>query len=499
MSTIRRQSIISSILIYVGFAFGALNTYLFTREGGPFAKEEYGLTGIFMAIGSIIMSIASLGMPAYITKFFPYYKDNLHKKQNDQLTWALLVSFIGFVFVLIAGLLMKNVVTRSFDNSPQLVTYYYWLFPFGLGLTLFAIFEVTAWQNQKSVFSNFLREVQFRVFVTLMFVFVSLNVIKDFDLFIKIYSLLYITLALILFIYLIRTGKIGFTFSVSKVTRRMFTKIVTLVSFVWSGTWIYNLASVADTIIIAAVFPNGAAMAGLFTFAQYLTSLIQAPQRSIIAASIAHLSQAWKDKDLQKINRIYQRSSINQLIFSLGMFSLIWLNYKNAIVSFNMQQDYLAALGVFIFMGLVRIVDMGTGVSGQIIATSTKWRFDFITGVILLGTNLPLMWFLAKELGLIGPAVANLIAFVIYNFIRYVFLLKKFNMQPFTIKSLYTIIIAALCFGICYFLFNDKTGLIWLFIRSLVFVVLFVSGVFAMKLTPDLTPVLQTIKRRLKM
>ena len=44
MSIIRRQSIISSILIYLGFAFGALNTYLFTREGGPFTKEEYGLT-----------------------------------------------------------------------------------------------------------------------------------------------------------------------------------------------------------------------------------------------------------------------------------------------------------------------------------------------------------------------------------------------------------------------------------------------------------------------
>jgi O-antigen/teichoic acid export membrane protein len=256
---------------------------------------------------------------------------------------------------------------------------------------------------------------------------------------------------------------------------------------------------VADTIIIAAVFPNGVAMAGLFTFAQYLTSLIQAPQRSIIAATIPHLSQAWKDKDYQKINRIYQRSSINQLIFSVCIFCLIWLNYKDAISSLNMQQDYIYAFGVFIFMGLVKIVDMGTGVSGQIIGTSTFWRFDFVTGIILLAINLPLMWILAREMGLIGTAVANLIAFTIYNLVRYLFLLKKFKMQPFTAKSLYAIIIAALCFAICYVLFNDKTGLIWLFIRSLVFILLFVSAVFAMNLTPDLKPVLQTIKRRLKL
>jgi hypothetical protein len=47
-----------------------------------------------------------------------------------------------------------------------------------------------------------------------------------------------------------------------------------------------NIAAVADTIIIAGVFPDGAGMVGLFTFAQYLTSLIQAPQRSIVALQL---------------------------------------------------------------------------------------------------------------------------------------------------------------------------------------------------------------------
>jgi hypothetical protein len=55
---------------------------------------------------------------------------------------------------------------------------------------------------------------------------------------------------------------------------------------------------------------------------------LQAPQRGIIASSTAALAQAWKDKDMAKINRIYHRSSINQLIFAVGMFTLI---YKNSI------------------------------------------------------------------------------------------------------------------------------------------------------------------------
>jgi len=496
MSNIRRQSIISSILIYVGFAFGALNTYLFTREGGPFTKEEYGLTGIFIAVGSIMMTVGTFGMPAYINKFFPYYKDHLPKNKNDQATWALLVSIFGFILVAIAGLFLKNIATRVFDNSPQLVIYYYWLFPFGFGLILFSVLEAFAWQNHKSVLSIFLKEVQIRVFVTILFVLISISVIKDFDFFIKIYSFLYLLLALILFIYLFGTGKISFTFSVSKITRRFFKKILTLSGFIWGGTLIYNLAAVADTIIIALIFPDGIGMVGLFTFPQYLTSLIQAPQRSIIAASVAHLSQAWKDKNYEKIKLIYQRSSINQLIFSAAMYCLISLNYNDAIDSLNLQQDYKAAFNVFLFIGLMKIIDMGTGVSGQIIGTSTFWRFDFITGIILLLFTLPLTWVLTKEKGLVGPAVANLISFTVYNFIRYLFLLRKFNMQPFTIKSLFAIALALACYGICYFLLNDKTGIQWLAIRSLLFIGLFFAGTYWLNLTPDLKIVLGTLKKK---
>lgn len=498
MSIIRRQSIFSSFLIYFGFAFGALNTYLFTRENSPFTKEEYGLTGVFMAVGSIMLSLATLGMPAYINKFFPYYKYHLPVKKNDQPAWALLISCIGFLIIIIAGILMKDIVAGFFDNSPQLVKYYYWLFPFGFGLTIFAVLEALAWQHHRSVLSNFLKEVQFRVFVSILFVLVSFGLITNFDLFIKIYSFLFIALSLILFIYLYSTKRIRFNFSVSKVTRRFSKKIFILCAFIWSGSLIYNLAAIADTIIISAIFPNGMAAVGLFTFAQYLTSIIQAPQRSIIAASVAHLSQSWKDKDLDRIRLIYQRSSINQLIFSLGMFFLIWLNFNHAIDAFNLKPEFKSTLNVFLFMGLVRVIDMGTGVSGQIISTSIQWRFDFITGMILLAVTLPTMWILTKQFGLIGPAVANLIAFFVYNLVRYLFLLRRYKMQPFTLNSLLAIILASACFGICYFLFNDKSGFPWLFIRSIIFLGMLGIGTYIMNLTPDLKIVLDNLLKKIK-
>src|SRR5215471_16306009 len=107
MSTIRRQSLISSVIIYVGFALGFFNTYLFAREGG-FTQAQYGLTGTFVAIANIMFSFAQLGMVAYIYKFHPYYEDNLPPEKNDMITLALITSITGFILVMISGIVFKD-------------------------------------------------------------------------------------------------------------------------------------------------------------------------------------------------------------------------------------------------------------------------------------------------------------------------------------------------------------------------------------------------------
>ncbi len=165
------------------------------------------------------------------------------------------------------------------------------------------------------------------------------------------------------------------------------------------------------------------------------------------------------------------------------MFCLIWLNFQDGVSTFNLKQSYIAAMYPFLFIGLTRIIDMGTGVNAQIIGTSTFWRFEFFTGIILLSLALPLNYILTRQLGVVGPAISNLIAFTIYNLIRYVFLLRRFNMQPFTIKSLYTILLAIACYLPTFLLFNEQTGFIAIVLRSVVFMILFVAGTITLKLS----------------
>lgn len=495
--SIRRQSIVSSFWVYFGFALGFVNTYLFAKG---FTEAQYGLTGTFVAIANIMFAFANVGLVYYIIKFYPYYNDNLPPEKNDMMTLALFVSLVSFTFVLVGGLVFKDLVIKKYGtNSPELIRYYYWLFPFGFGLSIYSLLEAFAWQLRKSVLTNFLKEVMFRLFTTILIVLTFTGVIKNFDLFIKLYALTYLGIALILLTYLLVTRGLHFTFSISRVTKKFYKKIVRVAVFIWSGGLVYNVVQVFDTLVIGAVLPHGMSFVGIYTLAQNMSSLIQAPQRAINAASIPPLSQAWKDKDYAKINRIYHRSSINQLIFAVAMFMLVWLNFTDGVLTFHLKHGYLDARIVFLYIGLTRIVDMGTGVNSQIIATSTYWRFEFVSGIILLTLALPLNYFLTKHYGVTGPAISNLIALTVYNAIRYLFLFRKFNMQPFTRKSLYPLLLGAAGYAICYPLFHAHQGIGWIFLRSVVFLALYITGVIYLDLSPDILPVWETVKKRLRL
>jgi O-antigen/teichoic acid export membrane protein len=497
MSTIRRQSIISSLVIYIGFAIGLFNVYLFTKQG-IFQDPEYGLYNAFIAIATMMMAVSNLAMPSFIYKFFPYYKDNLPAKKNDQLSVALLVSLIGFAIVLAAGFIFKDLVIKKYSaNAPELVAHYKWIFPLAFGFLIYTVLEAYTWQLKKSIVTNFLKEVAWRLFVTILIVLFYFGVIPSFDVFIKLFSFSYPFIALLLLVYLAYTGQLHLTLRISKVTKRMKGSIFKLCRFVFAGTVIFTLAQVFDSLVILSKLEKATTMLAVYSLAQNIASMIQVPQRGIVAASIPYLSQAWKDKDMGLIQRIYQRSSINQLIFAAFIFSLLILNFTDAVYTFQLKGTYLDAYYVIILLGLTKIVDMGTGLNAQIIATSTFWRFEMLSGIALLAFMLPLSYFFTISYGIVGTAAAQLISMCAYNAIRIIFLWKKFRLSPFTMQTAYSVLLAVACFFACYFIFINIHGIAGMFLRSIVFILLYATGTIYMKLSPDIQPVIVTIKKKL--
>jgi O-antigen/teichoic acid export membrane protein len=494
MSQIRRQSIISTLIIFIGFGIGFLNNLFFTKPYW-FSPDQYGLTRSFLDFSQIIYAYSFLGLSTVIYKFSPYYKAHLKDSENDLLSWALLISVIGFLLFLCGGIIFKPFFEQKFSaNSKMLVHYYYWIYPFGFALLIFGILESYCWSIKRTVISNFLRETALRLLTTIIILLYVFKII-NYDIFIKLFSFLYCFLVVILLVYLKKNNQLHFTFKVSKVTKKFKKKMTTFGLFVFAGVAISTTASLLDSLTISSKI--GQAAMGIFAFSTYISNIIQVPQRSITAISIPVLAEAWREKKYDIITRIYKRSSINLLLVSLLIFGNIWLCYEDGISALHLNPIFLEGKFVVLFFGFKLIIDMGTGVNGQIIGTSNFWRFEFLTGLILLLLIAPLNYFLISSIGIVGAGISNLIAYTVYNIIRLVFLWVKFKMQPFSVKTLWAIVMAPALYLVTYLIAQNIHGWAGIFCKGILYSGMFIAATLYLNLTPDAVPVLNTFKKKL--
>jgi O-antigen/teichoic acid export membrane protein len=103
--------------------------------------------------------------------------------------------------------------------------------------------------------------------------------------------------------------------------------------------------------------------------------------------------------------------------------------------------------------------------------------------------SIPLNFFLIKYFGLKGAAFSSLVSLTVYNSIRFAFLYRKFNLQPYTIKSLLSLVIAAVTYLLVYSIPRFDNLFADIFVRTSVFVFVFLPLVFVCKITPDLNKV----------
>ena len=103
-----------------------------------------------------------------------------------------------------------------------------------------------------------------------------------------------------------------------------------------------------------------------------------------------------------------------------------------------------------------------------------------------------------KQYGIIGTAYSDLISLTVYNFIRFEFLRRKFGMQPFSIKTIYSLLLALAAYFTTFYLFSNMQGWAAIILRSTVFSVIMITGIFSMKLTPDAMQLYELVMKRLK-
>jgi O-antigen/teichoic acid export membrane protein len=372
-----------------------------------------------------------------VYKFFPFYNHYLGPKKNELPFLTLIINLIGFGLLMWIGWENKDFIIRKLGKSPSLANYFNYVYPYTFFLLIFYWLEAFAWGLQKGVFTNFLRETAIRILTTLLILAFGLKWL-NLDQFILLFSGIYVIPTLLLIYNLSQSQEWSFrSFRISSVTKRLKGKMLNFALFVFAGQFFNLLARTNDTFMIVGL--RGLSDAGIFAIATYVAAIMEIPQRSLTAISIPVLAKSWKDKDFANIKHVYHKSVSNLLAVGLLLFGLIWLNIENLVAFLNWISNkesggYDALVPLIFIMGLAKLVDLATGVNGQIIGTSNFWRFDFFTNLFYIVLSIPLNYYLINHYQLIGLAYSNLAALVLYNSVRFLFLYKKFNLQPYTLK-----------------------------------------------------------------
>lgn len=493
MGIVRKQTAYSFVFTYIGFAIGAINTlWLFPHF---FSREEFGLTRLMLDFAVFFSALSTLGSLNGLYKFNPFYRSYLGVEKNDLPFLSLMASLLGSILFIAGSLIFEGFLARKFGhNSPLFILHYRLVIPFTISYACVMMLEGFCWIIKKTIISNVVKELFFRITTSVL---ISLYIFKviSIDTFFRLYALSYVPAIIILAYVVFTNGGIGICARISYATKRLYKKILTFVSFHFSGMLITILPKTIDGILIAGLSSNGLANLAIYIIPNYLVTVMEVPQRSMLGIATTLIAEAWKNKDRKKIEELYHKTSLNLLIVGLGLFGIIYPNMDN-LVRF-LGPDYVLAKEIFLIAGIAKLVDLGMGMNAQILSLSKYWRYDFYTSAVFIVVNIILDFFLIKKYGLMGAAYGGAIALIFYNLMRCFYLWRLLKMQPFTSKTIATIafamiaIFAAFSLPILKHLFMDGV------LRSFIFAIIFVPAIIYFNISEDITAYYKTMLNKI--
>jgi len=490
MTTIRKQSIYSSIFIYIGFAIGAFNVlYLFPKY---FTKEEFGLTRILVDIALILSTLCTAAAVPVGLKFNPYYKSHQPGKKNDLISVVILTVLLSCLLLWFAAPWIEPLIIRKFGyRSPLLVQYVRLIAPITLSYSLLILMEVFAWNSGKIIAANFMKELFYRGIVLLSILGWIAGFFSGFDQFIGVYAYLYFPPVLLLLIILHKAEPIRLTFSLSKLTKRLYPIMFKFGSAYFLSALLNIIAKTNDTLIIASQSAGGLADAAIFTIATYMITIMDVPQRSMIAAVTPEIAIAWKQKDMQKLDRLYKKTALNLLIFAAGILGFVVLGTPLMI---EVLGDGYAGLPFLMFtLGLGKLIDLGTGLNSQILQLSKHWKIDLFTNMLFVILSVILNYFLTRSFGISGTAVGSVVAILLYNSVRFLFIRQIYKLQPFSWRNGLVLIITTVTTGILWLIPNYGNAWILIPLKLLVFGGVYATAIIRLNISDDISDLYKQI------
>jgi len=487
MGIVIRQSSISTALTFIGIGLGYLNVlYFFPLYLSP---EQIGLTRVIQDFAMLMVPFAQFGISQATLKFYPSFATK-RERSDGFLTLMIMLALTGFLIFLILFNILNDPITNIFSKrSPEVNNYLGLVIVLTLILVIYNIISDYSRSLLKTVAPNFLREVFLRFLTTLSIFLYFLNVV-DFDGFLSLIVGAYFLNLVLLISYLIRKGEFRISFNLANIVSwQQLKQIVQYGFFALIGASGALIIAKVDSVMVTSLL--GTYSNGIYTTAFYMAVVIEVPRRMIVQISTPLISRGLEKENYNEVNTIYRKTALNQLIVGALLFIGLWANLDSIYTFVPNNEIYALGKWVVVIIGVAKLIDMGAGLNGEIIILSKYYRSNIIlTGalaVFLIFSNLILI----PRFGIIGAAYGTAFSLIMFNLIKYLFLLKKMSFQPFSINNLKVFLIGSAVLAAALGIPKLHDPLIDIIVRSAIITLLYSTLIILSRSSEDVMTIFE--------
>ncbi len=488
MGIIIKQSIKGTIWSYWGVIIGFVTTGILFPDF--LTTDTIGLFSVLLSYSILSSQFASLGFNGVTNRLFPYFRDEKNQ-HNGFIFLAFAVITIGFTLFLIGFYLYyPNLIENNAQKSALLAEYAYLIIPLTFFLLFYTVLDVYNKLLYDAVLGTFLQEFFQRfmiLLITILFIFKVINLHQ----FILLYAIAISLKTVVMFVYLLYKKQLSFRPQLSYINKKLKKEIISVALFsILTGlgsSIVFNI----DKIIINKYM--GLSSTGVYTIAFFFGTLVVIPSRTLLRISGTLIADAWKRNDVDYINDLYKKSCINQFIIGAFLFGGIWINIDNILQILG--PEYIEGKWVILFIGLGYLFDMATGANGQIIALSKYYKASLYFTLMLIVLVIISMFIFIPLWGITGAAISIAFAFLLNNSLRYIFLYRKYKMQPFNWRFIFIPLMLIILLGINYFI--PQFPLIAdILLRSSIYSLYFLIIILSVPLSTEIKGIIMTVLKR---
>lgn len=490
MGIIKKQSILTSIISYLGVAIGTISTlFIYPKD-----ETTYGLFRFLLDTANVLIPFAFLGMPFISIKFFAYFND-AKKGDRGLLGFTMLISTIGF---LLAGAIIyfykfDLIDVNSLKDKDLFIRYsnyiIYFLFCYGF----FSLLRQYVSNFQQVALPTALDQTIKITFPILLLLFLWGNITLNGIL--NGVVVHFIVISALLLFYLIFNNKFNLSIDRSLLDKATLKSIAGYAGYSVLATGGGMLALRIDTFMVSTMM-GSFEKTGDFGINTLIASNIMLPFTAISGVATPIIAKAWHNNDIAEIRKIYIKSSEILLVIGLFLFCGVMLCIEDIYAIMQKKGDLEAGKIVVGLIGLKCVIDMATGLNDGIIGFSPYYRFGLLAISIMAIVNIGFNFLLIPSMGTVGVAIATFIASVAFNLSKFVFIYKKFNIIPFTPKSLKTVAVALVCFIFAYLLPNYNSHILNILIKGSIFAIAFGTLAIYLQLSEDINQVAEQVKSK---